>query len=138
MTLENVMSGFEKDQWEDYKLDTRFENLISKAEEEEITTWEFRDEGKKVIDQIFEDKLFSMISPENVDNYQEIANKLIQEKLAIKRLFEQALIEQHDNLQIYDNEKLWSEYFRNVIVERIRERIRWERDEWYEEEPLFN
>lgn len=123
ITLESVMNNFEWNQWEEGQLDSRFENLVEKAENEEISTWEFRDEGKRIIDQIFEERLLNMIGPESVDNYEEIIIKLNQEKSRMKRLFEQALIEKKDQKHIYDIDGLWSEYFRNVVLEQLRERL---------------
>ncbi|UFX83428.1 LysM peptidoglycan-binding domain-containing protein [Candidatus Absconditicoccus praedator] len=123
ITLESVMNNFEGNQGEEGQLDSRFENLVEKAENEEISTGEFRDEGKRIIDQIFEERLLNMIGPESVDNYEEIIIKLNQEKSRMKRLFEQALIEKKDQKHIYDIDGLGSEYFRNVVLEQLRERL---------------
>ncbi len=132
LNLENVMSWFEWKTDKNFKLNNEFEELVKKSESWEISEWEFRDKWKELIEKIFNEKLINKI-PEDTEWYEILLKQLEIEKEKNKKMFEIVFIDMIDTKQINDKDWLWSEYFREVVVEKLRERITWKKDSEYED-----
>ncbi len=76
--------------------------------------------------------------PEDTEWYEILLKKIEIEKEKNKKMFEMVFIDMIDTKQINDKDWLWSEYFREVVDEKLRERITWKKDSEYEKQSPFN